>query len=249
MKKGSVILFALFMILFVVTIVAILYLANKRYLMIAKEERENYNAITDYQSKNFSLYIVNAFAYNNGVINATYNVNSIYKHNIIQHDLYKLRADLINRKIYNYISDGLLRSRIYKNDDLYADLKIFEYNVWNLYKYEPPEYKETPKSIREIFEQKGLTSAEKKVLVDYKDILIGYIKETFDIPQEKLNIVAKYNYEEQIRLAGSIYQSSIRKVKIAINFAVGGTGYVLFSDFYIKTDMKQIQVKDYYKDL
>ncbi|MCS6954842.1 MAG: hypothetical protein NZM44_00595, partial [Candidatus Calescibacterium sp.] len=106
-----------------------------------------------------------------------------------------------------------------------------------------------PKNVKEIFEQKGLTSSERKVLVDYKNALVEYIKETFGSSGKELDIVSSYNYDEQRIVASSIYQSSIRKVKVAINFAVGSSRYVLFSDFYIRNDMKKVQIKDYYENL
>ncbi|MGC8734699.1 MAG: hypothetical protein ACP5RD_06650, partial [bacterium] len=40
--KGSVLLLALFVLLFAFTIIIILYLINKRYVIYAKDERTNY---------------------------------------------------------------------------------------------------------------------------------------------------------------------------------------------------------------
>ncbi|MFN3477827.1 MAG: hypothetical protein ACK4ZM_00460 [bacterium] len=60
-KKGSILLLSLFLILFVTTIVSILYLTNKRYVMLAKEQIENRKDFYEHQKNNLSLYIINTF--------------------------------------------------------------------------------------------------------------------------------------------------------------------------------------------
>ncbi len=243
-KRGSIILFALFMILFVTTIIAILYLTNKRYIMISKEIRENIYATTKKQKGDMLLYIVNAFVYNGGVLNSVYNAEKIYKN---QNETYNFLMYDNVRKIYFNIEQNFLYSTIYDNQNNWKIAKIFNYNVINLYVYDKvKDYVYMPRSIRDVFFNKGLTNVEKNVLKTYKDYLIKYISETFAVNPNNLSTVWGINYDTVKVYAGgvkkNIYQTSIRPVSIAIKFTISGQDYILLSDINLKTQLQGINM-------
>ncbi|MFN4219487.1 MAG: hypothetical protein ACK4GJ_01020 [bacterium] len=248
LKKGSILLLALFLILFVTTIVSILYLTNKRYVMLAKEQVENRKNFYEHQKNNLSLYIINSFIKNQGVINIYSSLNKIYSNKEQNYELYKINCDLSNKNIYYHIINNLIYANIYNNGELYRDnLLIFQKNLMNLYKSNQI-YTYMPDDIKKIFSQFALNSNERKILEEYKKILIEYIMDTFGVNQENsLNIIAKFNYGVQQSL-NSIYQSSKRKINVAIKFKVGGQDYLITSNFEIKNQLIGINLYDFYKD-
>ncbi|MFN3477826.1 MAG: hypothetical protein ACK4ZM_00455 [bacterium] len=117
----------------------------------------------------------------------------------------------------------------------------------NLYKSDQI-YTYMPDDIKKIFSQFALNSNEKKILEEYKKILIEYIMDTFEVNQkDQLDIIAKFNYDKQQSL-NSIYQTSKRKINVAIKFKVGGQDYLITLDFEIKNQLIGINLYDSYKD-
>lgn len=243
-KRGSIILFALFMILFVTTIIAILYLTNKRYVMISKEIRENIYATTKKQKGDMLLYIVNAFVYNGGVLNSVYNPEKIYKN---QNETYNFLVYDNVKNVYFNIAQNFLYSTIYDNSGNSKILKIFKHTVQNLYLYDKARnYVYMPQNVRDLFFVQSLTSAERDILRTYKDYLIKYISETFAVNPNNLSTVWGINYDTVKVYAGgvkkNIYQTSIRPVSIAIKFTISGQDYILLSDINLKTQLQGINM-------
>lgn len=241
-KRGSIILFALFMILFVTTIIAILYLTNKRYVMLSKEIRENIYATTKKQKGDMLLYIVNAFVYNGGVLNSVYNAEKIYKN---QNETYNFLVYDNVKNVYFNIAQNFLYSTIYDNSGNSKILKIFKHTVQNLYLYDKARnYVYMPQNVRDLFFVQSLTSAEKDILRTYKDYLIKYISETFGLEPNNLLAIAKFNYDTQRvnRTVQNIYQTTIRPVSIAIKFTIRGQDYILLSDINLKTQLQGINM-------
>lgn len=241
-KRGSIILFALFMILFVTTIIAILYLTNKRYVMLSKEIRENIFATTKKQKVDMLLYIVNAFVYNGGVLNSVYGAEKIYKN---QNEIYNFLVYDNVKNVYFNIAQNFLYSTIYDNSGNSKILKIFKHTVQNLYLYDKARnYVYMPQNVRDLFFVQSLTSAEKDILRTYKDYLIKYISETFGLEPNNLLAIAKFNYDTQ-RVNGTvqnIYQTTIRPVSIAIKFTISGQDYILISDLKLKNQLQGINM-------
>lgn len=241
-KRGSIILFALFMILFVTTIIAILYLTNKRYVMLSKEIRENIYATTKKQKGDMLLYIVNAFVYNGGVLNSVYGAEKIYKN---QNEIYNFLVYDNVKNVYFNIAQNFLYSTIYDNSGNSKILKIFKHTVQNLYLYDKARnYVYMPQNVRDLFFVQSLTSAERDILRTYKDYLIKYISETFGLEPNNLLAIAKFNYDTQRvnRTVQNIYQTTIRPVSIAIKFTISGQDYILISDLKLKNQLQGINM-------
>lgn len=241
-KRGSIILFALFMILFVTTIIAILYLTNKRYVMVSKQIRENLYSTTKKQKSDMLLYIVNAFVYNNGVLNSVYNVDKIYKN---QNQIYNFLVYDNVKNVYFNIDQDFLYSTIFLNNGNSKMLKIFNHTVQNLYLYDKAKnYVYMPQNVRDLFFSRGLTDAEKNILKTYRDYLIKYISETFGVEPNNLSAIAKFNYDIQKvnKNVQNIYQTTSRPVSIAIKFTISGQNYILISDLKLKNQLQGINM-------
>lgn len=246
-KKGSVILLALFMILFVVTIIAILYLTNKRYLIIAKEQDENQKVIKAYTGEILASYLVDMISRNKGTI-SVYNLKRMYANRSID---VRLKTESIYRnqvtRIDVYLLNMLLYANVYHNDVLDKSIKIFNHNIWNLYVYDSSRgYVYTPREVINSFMDNRLNESEKKVLYEYKKALISYIAEVFGINPNQIQVVAKYNYSAPQIVQGSLYQASKRRVKLLIGFDISGRKYFLYSDFYLKSELDGVRISPYH---
>lgn len=248
MKRGSILLLALFLILFIITVIAVLYLTSKRYVLLAKEQKENYKNISEYQKINLTLYIINNFIKNKGSMNTLYSLKNYTTHNE-NYELYRIKCKLTKRGIYYTGIPNFIYANIYDNNEkIYSNLPLFQKNLINLYKYDKNSgLVYMPSDIKNLFEKTGLLSSEKEILKEYKKILIEYIKDTFGIKDEKsLEIVSKLSYDQQTS-SKEIYQTSIRPTKIAIKFKIGNNNYYLLtSDFYLKNELTAVRLYDKY---
>lgn len=245
MKKGSIILLALFLIMFVVTIIFILYLTNKRYLMIAKEERENYYAINQYKAQKLSLYIVYSFAKNNGVLDVNYNVKRIYNTYFVEDEFYRSNFDPFGREIYYTLINNLIYGRIYKENESHI-LKLFNYHVYNLYKYDSNSYVYMPQNIYDVLKQTSLTPNEAKVIISYRDTLVEYLKDIFNIKDSDITYRCFYKNKNINNDYDSMRSYSTRDTVIIIEFKVAGVKYSLVSEFSIFTKIENIKLNHNY---
>jgi len=244
MKKGSVLLFALFLIMFVFTIVTILYIANKRYVLLAKTERENFLYSAKYESKLFSLYVLNAFVRKGGVIRVDFDVSKIYDlyNSVIK--LYNYQMDITNKRIYYNIENNFIYSKIYDNDQLMKHLKLFNYTVDNLYKYDGKTLIYMPSEIKKFFESENLNRSELEVIKKYCDYLKEGIADTMALTsQDKQTIVVKYNYKPQENYnSSSVNRYSRRKVYILISFTKSRDPFYLTVDIELENQIKGLNL-------
>jgi len=241
-KRGSILLFALFLILFVSTIIVILYLANRRYVKLANEESENIRYSINQNSKIFSYYILNAFVYKEGIINLYSNVSNIY-------NIYNSKVQLLNYEtnitdIRYKIQNNFIYAKLYDSSDiLIRDLKIFNYTVDNLYKYDRNQYVYMPSEIKDFFSSNQLNRSELNVIREYTEYLKNGIIVTLGLSEEDLNTIqVRYRYDQQIDDKNSENKSSKRKVSILIEFKKSNNPFYLVADIVLLNEIKGIKL-------
>jgi len=125
--KGSVLLLALFVLLFSFTIIIILYLINKRYVIYAKGERENYlKAIYPQKKKDILDYLLKK------AIQEFYYTSLIYKQEGL-YEVYK-NSETFYTPITAPLANIYMLYKLYSTDNLstlryYIDFNLYGYNT------------------------------------------------------------------------------------------------------------------------
>jgi len=125
--KGSVLLLALFVLLFSFTIIIILYLINKRYVIYAKGERENYlKAIYPQKKKDILDYLLKKAIQEFYYTSLIYNQEGLYEVYKNSETFYTpLTAPLVNiYMLYKLYSTNNLSTFKY-----YIDFNLYGYNT------------------------------------------------------------------------------------------------------------------------
>lgn len=126
--KGSVLLLALFVLLFTFTIIIILYLINKRYLIYAKSERTNYKEVYSQKKKDILEYLIKKSIqeyYNAQIIYNQENLNNIYSTKETFYNPIKLNGTISNLyMLYQLYFTSNSTTSIY-----YIDFNLYGYDT------------------------------------------------------------------------------------------------------------------------
>jgi len=244
--KGSVLLLALFVLLFTFTIIIILYLINKRYLIYAKSERTNYKEVYSQKKKDILEYLIKKSIqeyYNAQIIYNQENLNNIYSTKETFYNPIKLNGTISNLyMLYQLYFTSNSTTSIY-----YIDFNLYGYDtattiyatsknvdLSNYLIYENNNFK-----FKDFISKNSLNPLEKELIKKIIDTNKQQIQLTFGDLGTVTFQNSKYIYEIDYGNPNSSNLSITRNIKnIIIYFYVNDTPYkLLIGNTTIKTNI------------
>jgi len=184
--KGSVLLLALFVLLFSFTIIIILYLINKRYVIYAKGERENYlKAIYPQKRKDILDYLIRKAVKEFYYTSLIYNQEALY-------EVYK-NSETFYTPITAPLANIYMLYKLYSTDNLstlryYIDFNLYGYNTAttiyatakNVFLTKYLSYHSSDFKFKDLLSKDNLNPKEKEL-----------IKKIIDINKQQISTVFK----------------------------------------------------------
>ena len=230
--KGSALLLALFVLIFAFTIIIILYLINKRYIIYAKAERNTYKATYDQKKRDILNYLIQKSIKEFYTASILYNYENIYNKTTNTLETFYSTIKLDGTMRYLYMLYGL-----YSNSSTY-------YIDFNLYGYDTTTtiyataknvdisqyliYNNSSFKFKDFLSKNSLNPLEKEII---KNIIETNKKQIETVFKDLGNVTFPTNYylyDKEIESIGPQNLSITKNIKnITIYFYVNQTPYKL----------------------
>ncbi len=244
--KGSVLLLALFVLLFTFTIIIILYLINKRYVIYAKSERKNYKEIYTQKKKDILEYLIKKSIkefYKTELIYNQENLYNIYNTKETFYESIKINGTMSNLyMLYQlYFTSTPLRTIYYINFNLYGyDTSTTIYATSkNIYLTDYLVYNNSNFKFKNLLSKNSLNTLEKELIKKIIETNRNQIKTAFQDLGKVTFPENNYIYEINSNNPNASDLSITKNIKnIVIYFYINNNPYKLvIKNITIKTNI------------
>ncbi|MGC8815214.1 MAG: hypothetical protein ACP5O4_03330 [bacterium] len=253
--KGSVLLLALFVLLFAFTIIIILYLINKRYVIYAKDERTNYlKGIYPQKKKQILSYLLKK------AVKEFYSTSLIYSQKGL-YDIYNTKQTFYSTiKLNGTINYLHMLYRLYSTNNSSATRYWIDFNLYNKYNNTTTIYA-TAKTVyltnylvynnnsnfkfKDFFSKNTLNPLEKelikKIIYTNKEQIKTVFQDLGTVTFESNDYNIYQIDENNIRIDSNNLSITKNIKNITIKFYVNNTPYIMIiTNTEIKTSVSNI---------